>query len=204
MKKSILKYMIGIGVALILVNCGSEERYTPKPRGYPRVVYPEKAYQEFENNDCPFTFEYPVYAEIEQDTAFFESQPASDCWFDVFIPQFDSRLHCSYYPVGGSKSLEQLKFDAFEMADWHNKRANYIDEIRIEMPEKEVYGFAFEIEGPAASSYQFYLTDSTDHFIRGALYFNTKARPDSLAPVIRFVREDVERMITSFDWTQGR
>ena len=185
-----------------MINCGREEQFTPKPRGYPRVVYPEKEYRQFDENYCPFTFEYPAYAEIQQDTAFFESKPANDCWFDVYMAQFDSRIHCSYYPVGASKSLERLKVDAFEMADWHNKRANYIEEIRIEAPERRVFGFAFEIEGPVASSYQFYLTDSLNHFLRGSLYFNTEARPDSLAPVIDFVREDIEHLITSFEWTE--
>jgi gliding motility-associated lipoprotein GldD len=197
-----ITWMMATGIALLLMSCGEEAGFTPKPRGYPRVVYPEKAYQQFEKDYCPFTFSYPVYAQIQRDTAFFESRSANDCWFDIFTPQFDSRVHCSYYPIGASKSLERLKEDAFEMADWHNKRANYIDEIPIEMPEKKVYGIAFEIEGPAASSYQFYLTDSTDHFIRGALYFNTEARPDSLAPVISFVREDVKRLISSFEWRE--
>jgi gliding motility-associated lipoprotein GldD len=198
MTKHIVRFAL---LALLITACGEDVPYTPKPRGYPKVIYPEKAYQAFDADFCHFTFEYPVYAEIEQDTTFFENQPTHPCWFDVYTPAFNSRIHCSYYPVGENKSLERLKQDAFEMADWHNKRANYIDEIRIERPEDEVYGFAFEIEGPAASSFQFYLTDSTRHFLRGALYFQAKAEPDSLAPITRFVKEDVRYLINTFQWT---
>ena len=101
----------------------------------------------------------------------------------------------------GPDKLEELKTDAFELADWHNKRANYIDEMIIQKGNS-VSGFAFLIEGPAASPFQFYLTDSTEHFLRGSLYFNTEARPDSLAPVYEFIEEDLVHMIETFEWTE--
>ena len=187
-------------LCLLMLQC-SEPSFTPKPRAYPRVIYPEKSYQLFDENYCQFTFEYPAYARIQQDTSFFDEEPAHPCWFNLYFPTFDSQLHCSYYEIGRIKTFERLKLDAFEMADWHNKRANYIDEVRIEKPNDEVYGFAFEIQGPAASSFQFYLTDSTDHFLRGSLYFNTRTQPDSLAPVISFIKTDLLRMIETFKWT---
>jgi len=186
---------------LLFVACNNEPVFTPKPRAYPRVIYPEKAYQQFDRDYCEFTFEYPEYAEIEQDTSFFDEEPANPCWFNVYIPAFNSRLHCSYYPIGERKSLEELKQDAFEMVDFHNKKANYIEEMRISR-DNGVSGFAFDIEGPAASPFQFYLTDSTEHFLRGALYFNTQVNPDSLAPVYDFVKEDVLRMIETLEWNQ--
>ena len=194
--------LLAILLLVMPMACHDSQPLTPKPRGYPRVVYPEKAYRSFDADYCSFTFEYPVYAEIQQDTAFFEEEPIHPCWFDIYYPGFNSRVHCSYYDVGRYKSLERLKLDAFEMADWHTKRANYIDEIMIERPEEEVYGFIFEIEGPVASTYQFFLTDSTRHFLRGALYFNARSQPDSLAPIVRFVKEDLEHMIGTFQWVE--
>ena len=188
-------------LALLVAACNSEPVFSPKPRAYPRVIYPEKAYQSFDDHFCNFTFEFPAYAEIEQDTSFFDEKPTHPCWFNIYIPAFDSRLHCSYYPIGKGKSLEDLKQDAFEMVDFHNKKANYIEEIRIGKPNN-VSGFAFDIEGPAASPFQFYLTDSTRHFLRGALYFNTQVNPDSLAPVYEFVKEDLLRMIETFEWNE--
>ncbi len=193
---------ISIGIVLFccfaLVAC-EEAAFTPKPRAYPRVIYPTKTYQAFDTTYCQFSFQYPVYAQIQQDTNFLDENPAHACWFDVYFPDFDGRLHCSYYPITKSNSLEQLKKDAFEMADWHNKKANYIDEMLIQKPNG-VNGFAFLIEGPAASPFQFYLTDSTHHFLRGALYFNTQAKPDSMAPVYAFVKEDILKIIETFEW----
>src|SRR5210317_2296865 len=103
-----------------------EKTYSPKPRAYPKVIYPEKEYQPFKESDCGFTFQFPRYALIQQDTSAAEGRTANSCWFDIFFPDFDSRIHCSYYPVGFPKSLDELKSDAFELMDWHKKKANYI------------------------------------------------------------------------------
>lgn len=173
---------------------------SPKPRSYPKVVYPEKTYQKFDQSFCAFTFEYPAYAQIQQDTLFFEEKPIHPCWFDLYIPDFDSRLHCSYYPVGEGKTFEELAADAFELVDWHKKRASFVEEIPIDIPEKGMAGFVFNIEGPAASPYQFFVSDRKEHFLRGSLYFNTKALPDSLAPIHDFVKQDVRHIIESLEW----
>ena len=196
-----LPFAFALFLTLSLWRCGGPPVPSPKPRGYPRIFFPERQYVGFRAEVCDFRFEYPDYMEVEEDTAFFDEKPLHPCWFNLYYPGFDSRIHFSYYPVGGAKSLEQLTQDAFELMDWHKKRANYINEIPIDHPARKVHGFAFKIEGPAASSFQFYLTDSTRHFLRGALYFNTEARPDSLAPVTAFVQEDIDHILNTFAWS---
>jgi gliding motility-associated lipoprotein GldD len=171
----------------------------PKPRAYPRILYPERGYLTYTSPECPFNFEYPQYADIVRDSAHLNDAHYSDCWFDVFIPAFDCRLYCSYYRIGQGKTLEVLKSDAFEMADWHNKKANYIEEQRIQRGD-DLQGVAFRIEGPAATPFEFYLTDNKSHFFRGALYFNTQINTDSLAPLYNFVLEDIAHLIETFEW----
>ena len=146
-----------LSLSLILLFCFAcqDDGFTPKPRAYPKVEFPAKEYVAFDIDFCSFRFDYPKYTEIQQDTSFFDEKPLHPCWFDIYYPGFDSRIHFSYYPVGQYKSLEELKKDAFEMADWHNKKANYIEEIIIKKPNK-VSGFAFDIEGPVASPFQFF------------------------------------------------
>jgi gliding motility-associated lipoprotein GldD len=190
-----------LAIGLLLGACG-QESYTPKPRSFPRILWPaEQGYQSFAPASCPFTFELPAYTLLQQDTAFFEEQPVHPCWYDVYFPDFDARIHLTYVPMpNGLADLERLRTDAFEMADWHNRRANYIDELLIE--RGPVSGVAFDINGPAASPFQFFLTDSTRHFLRGSLYFNTQARADSLAPVIDFVKQDILHLIETFHWDE--
>lgn len=188
---------------IFFFSCGDEVIFTPKPRGYPRVHYPEKSYQQFDEDYCNFTFEYPEYGVIQQDKDFFEEEPVHPCWFDIYYPAFDSRIYCSYYPITEENSLEKLQLDAFKMADWHLKKATYKEEIPFQK-ENNVKGMIFEVEGPVASHLQFYLTDSLgqEHFLRGALYFNTQARPDSLAPVYDFVKKDVQKILDTFEWME--
>ena len=82
----ILRLMLLLSSCLLLTACLEETVISPKPRGFPRVLYPERGYQEFEQSYCSFTFEYPVYAEIQRDTIYFEEESTNDCWFDVYMP----------------------------------------------------------------------------------------------------------------------
>lgn len=187
-------------IAFWATACG-EDTYTPKPRGFPRVVFPTKEYQAFDKNYCKFGFEYPKYAQIVQDTTYFDDKPINDCWFDIYIPQYEARIHCSYYTIDKVNTLEKMHNDAFVLAGKHNIKADYIDEIPVQKPN-HVSGFVFNIEGAAASPFQFYLTDSTKHFVRGALYCKAAARPDSLQPVFDFVKKDIMHMINTFEWNK--
>ena len=188
-----------LALLLFLLSCGDGEVFTPKPRAFPKIEYPDRSYQKFDANYCQFTFLYPSYATVEQDTSFFDEKPADPCWFNMVMPVFNAKVYCSYYPIEGN--FEKLQNDAFNLASKHNIKADYIDELPIEKPNG-VKGYVFDIEGAVASSFQFYLTDEEKHFLRGSLYFNTQARPDSLAPVLNFVKEDLMQMINTFEWTK--
>lgn len=185
----------------LLFGCGQEELPVPKPRSYPRIDYPSRNPVQLGPEFCPFDFTFPDYATAEQKELFFDEQPANPCWFDLYLAPFDGRIHFSYYPINSQADWEQKRDQAFELAGFHNKRASNIREIRINA-SPELGGMIFDINGPAASPFQFFLTDTTQHFVRGALYFNTQARPDSLRPIIDFVVQDIQGMIESFDWTE--
>ncbi len=187
-------------LVIVFITSCQDTSYTPKPRAYPKVEYPERSYSQFEEPYCSFNFQYPSYTVIQRDTNPLNKSPLYSCWFDLYYPNFDSRIYFTYYPIGVEKSFEELKIDAFEMADWHNKKANYIEEYLIDRPNKNVFGLAFDIDGPAASPFQFFVTDSVQHFLRGSVYFNTKIQADSLAPVINFVRQDALKIIETIEW----
>lgn len=186
-------------IVLTLFSC-QETITLPKPRAYPKIEFPEKKYVPFDENYCHFTFERPSYTLVEQDTAFFDEKPIDPCWFNLYYPDFNCRIYCSYYPISPENPFSKLNKDAFNLAMEHNQKATYIDEVKFEKPNN-VSGFIFDLEGPVATPFQFYMTDSTTHFLRGALYFNTQIRPDSLEPLYDFVKEDVSHMINTFAWT---
>lgn len=187
---------------LFVIFISACESYVPvpKPHTYPRVIYPEKAYKPFDETYCAFTFDQPLYAEIEHDTTFFDEKAKSDCWFNITVKALNAKIFCSYNPIHNRGDFDELVKDAYEMTNKHNVKASYIEELPISRSADHVYGVVFNVQGPAASSYQFFMTDSTKNFVRGALYFNTEARPDSLAPVVEFMREDLDRMVRTLKW----
>jgi gliding motility-associated lipoprotein GldD len=177
---------------LIFASCG--EDYTPKPRGYMRIALPEKSYYSIET-DCPYVFETAGYSTFLPDTGEF----AERCWFDVSYPQFKAKLHFSYKPIQGN--LADYLEDSRMLTNKHISQASNIEELMVVRPEDRVFGTIFEVEGNrAASAVQFHLTDSTDHFLRAALYFNVAPNNDSLAPVIEFLKEDIIRITETLEW----
>lgn len=168
---------------------------------YPRIIYPDYKMIPFKQSYCPFTFEHPDYWLFIKDTSFFGEKPLNECWFNFEMPVFKGTIHCSYYDVSTKEELTKYLKDAFKLAKEHQIKANYIDEIPIVKPN-HVAGMLFNIEGPSASPFQFYLTDSLKHFFRGSLYFNSQPRPDSIMPVNEFVKKDLMGMLNSFEWKQ--
>ena len=185
---------------MLLVACGNPNISTPKPRMYPKVVYPERNAVSFDESYCAMSFEYPDYFAVNKDEYFFDSKPIDPCWFDLQSTALNSQLHCSYIPIEDRSHFDKLVQDAFKMTSKHNQKANYRKEQLIENKEEKVYGLLFEHEGPVASPLQFFVTDSTSNFFRGSLYFRSKVNPDSIAPVYTFVKDDVLKMIESFKW----
>ena len=181
-------------LSLLVISCGSD--YSPKPRGYFKIDLPEKKFQTYQS-DCPFSFEYPVYSTVVTDSA----RNAKPCWKDLVYPGLNGRIHLSYERITSKAQFNQLTEDAHTFVFKHTVKATAIDESIINMPEKNVYGIYYTIDGNAASPVQFFLTDSTSNYIRGALYFNEQPRLDSIQPVLDFVKKDIDVMIRSFKWT---
>ena len=187
--------LVLLGFALAGVAWGCTQPYSPKPRGYFRIELPEKAYHPF-SSGCSFTFDIPAYAKMEPDR-YADAQP---CWMDVLFPQFNARIHLSYMPVTGRDNFNALVEDARTFAFNHTVRATAIDQQRIRHPEADVYGLKYEISGNTASNIQFFVTDSTHHYLRGALYFHEKPRLDSIQPVLDFLKADIDTLIRSLRW----
>ena len=183
-------------IFLIAASCG--ENYVPKPRGYFRIDFPKKEYCKFDTN-FPFTFEYPVYSRIVRDS----SSLAEPYWINIVYPAFHAQLHISYKVISGN--LKNYLEDSRTLVNKHIPKANSISQREYADPVKKVYGLVYNIKGAdAASTYQFYLTDSTSNFLRGALYFDLVPNNDSLSPVIDFLKADIEHMITTFRWKNVR
>jgi len=194
-------FILLVVFAITMVSCDGDRVYTPKPRMFPRVDYPTHAYEPFENADCNFTFSKPTYAEVDSDVDFFGEKRSNLCWFDLDIKQLNTTIHFSYNKIEGDNTLQKLVDDAFRIVEKHNVKAEYRAESPIDN-EYGVQGFRFDIDGPVASPINFFLTDTTQHFVRASLYFNNAVNPDSIAPVLDFVSQDVDKILETFRWKE--
>ena len=187
-------YCFSVVFLLSLLACG-ENISTPKPKGYPRIPFKAKSYKPF-TEACHYEFDVPTYTNVVPDSAY-NTQP---CWYNVLYPDLKGELHISYYDISTPKMFAQMVNDAHELAYKHTVKAEAINEQKISIPSKNVYGLYYSIEGNAASSVQFFLTDSSKHYLRGSLYFLCQPNIDSLAPVINYVQQDINRMIETLHW----
>lgn len=191
--------LIASTLLMCVSGCGEEAARIPKPRAYPRVDFPMRNLVQFQQEDCPLTFQYPDYMQVIRRENFFDEKPAHPCWFDLDAPSLGAKIHCSYSAIESVKSFDGLVTDAFKMADRINQRANYMDEIRLKNAQG-LSGLLMEFSGSAASPLHFYMTDSTSHFLKASLYFQTKVIPDSLAPITEFLKADIAGIINSMQF----
>lgn len=185
--------ILSLFLAVLMVSSCTND-YVPKPRGYFRIDMPAREYKMFDTT-FPYSFEYPAYAIISPDS----SRMAEPYWINLNFVPFHAQLHISYKVVDGN--LAKYLNDAHTLVNKHIPKANAITQRQFVDPAHHVYGLVYDIRGTdAASALQFYLTDSNTRFLRGALYFNLVPNNDSLAPVIDFLKSDIEHMINTFRW----
>lgn len=200
---------------VFFVACNSP--YVSKKRGYYTIDLPRRQYQQFNQPGFPYSFEYPVYATVMQDTTYFDNNPENSYWRNIDFPQFHARIFLSYKEIGG-KAMYKIKqpngqykdsfavnvfdkmvADAFTLTNKNNVVSNSINDSLIHTPNG-IHGVFFKVGGNAATAKQFFLSDTTKNFIRGALYFDVTPNADSLKPVQDFLQVDMEHMINTFKW----
>lgn len=191
--------------------------YVSKKRGYFNIPLPAHSYQKFDKPDFPYSFEYPAYAQIIQDSTYFDATPENPFWINVDFPQFKGRVFLSYKIIGGMakykvkeanglykdssgiNQFERMVNDAFNLTNKNDVAATSIKDSLIHTANG-VTGIFFKVGGNAATAKQFFLSDTTKNFIRGALYFEVTPNVDSLKPVQDFLQVDLEHIINSFQW----
>lgn len=189
------KYIIPLLVALSACT----ETYIPKERGYHKIDLPEHKYVELQHGSHPYSFEHSVYAKVQPHRKSTISEPH---WIDLVYPQFGASIELTYKAVPNAKEFDKMLNDARKLTNKHNIKAYAIDETMIRS-KSGVSATVFELNGEIPSQFQFYATDSSDHFFRGALYFKTSTKNDSLRPVINYLSYDIVHMLNTLSWNDS-
>ena len=185
-------------VILLLAAIACNSTYTVKNKGYFKIDFPKHEYRLFDQPGYPYTFEYPVYANVLKDTTFFEDKPENPYWINIDFPRFNGRMYISYKAVG-KNDYTKLVNDAYNMTYKHSTKATEIVDSPIHTTNG-VGGVFFTVGGNAATAKQFFITDTTRHFLRGALYFDASPNADSLSVVNDFLQDDMKHLINTFRW----
>jgi len=188
------KYLNFLSALFLLLTFSCHEEYIPKPHGYFRISFQEKSYHNLDSSALPYRFDIPAYSKVVPDN----DRLAEPFWVNLIVPAHKAEVNISFKKV--ENNLAKLIEDSRTLAYKHSIKADAINERVFINPEKKVYGTIYMIDGNAASPLQFYLTDSSQNFLRGALYIREVPNIDSLRPVIDFLTPDVIRLIETTEW----
>lgn len=178
---------------LALSACQTE--YSPKPKGYNRLILPPPAYQSTPDT-LPYFFKYSTYADLKKDTSWVREKH----WVEISYPELKATVHVTYKQLENSEELlKEYLNDAYVLTAKHQVKAYAIDESITKTESGKVAVIA-EIDGEVPSQFQFTMTDSSRNFLRAALYFNVKVQNDSLRPAIEYVKKDMMEMINTLSW----
>lgn len=185
------------GIALLAGAVGwwiqPEKVGVPKPLGQIRITLPDTGSTPY-FSPCASAFRVPNHAKIELQRT---QQHELGCWYNIFFPRFNARLHCTEVPV--NEHLPALMKDAEDLVFGHEVAALGIRRQVLDVKGKS--GVLYVLEGPVAAPLQFFVTDSVSHFMRGSLYFNHAPNPDSTAPVLERMEADVRRIMETLVWS---
>lgn len=197
----LFSFLAAVGMGSILLSaCGSGEQtdYVPKPKGYNRIVLPPHEYQSLDNSH-PYTFDYSNEAVILPDTYAL----AEKHWIYIYYPRFKANIQLTYKEVKNNPALlKDFIGDAYKLAGKHQIRATAVQEQTIRTQSGQT-ATLFRLIGDVPSPMQFYTTDSTQHYLRGAIYFPTATKNDSLAPVIDYIQKDALRLLNTLKWKES-
>jgi gliding motility-associated lipoprotein GldD len=183
---------------LILFFSACSQDYIPKPKGYNKISLPEHDYLALPDS-FPYQFQYSKYAEVQIDSSWMREP----YWINIYYPEFLATIQITYKAIDNDKArLQEFLNDSYKLTAKHQVKAYAIEETILQTPQNHT-AIVAELTGEVPTPFQFYSTDSTDHFIRGALYFRTASKNDSLAPVINYIKKDIIYMLNTLSWDEG-
>lgn len=211
-----MKYLVRIMPLvffIVLFSCNSD--FTPRPRSYFDIEVPKKDYQLFNQAGYPYSFEYPVYANISKEV---DSSQNDLYWINIDFKGFNGRIYLSYKDLNGysiykiktasgyrdsavKNTFEGLREEAYKMTFKHTVKSSGIIDSVFRTPNG-LGGVYFYVGGDAATSRQFFMTDTNRHFVRGALYFDASPNADSISVVSNFLDADMKHLISTFRWNK--
>jgi gliding motility-associated lipoprotein GldD len=181
-------------VFLVFTCVACESNWLPKPQGYNRIDLPRHEYLRLEQG-YPYQLDFSSYSKVEADSFNLNEKE----WINLNYKEFGAKVHLTYKKIDQSTDFKTLSNDAFNLTAKHQIKAYGIEEAILLTP-KGYTAVVAELSGEVPTQFQFFVTDSTSNFLRGAVYFNTALKNDSLAPIIEYIKIDMAHLINSVNF----
>ena len=179
---------------LVLLCLACESNWLPKPPGYNRIELPRHEYQRLEQG-YPYQLDFSTHSRVEADSFNLGEKE----WINLNYKEFGAKVHLTYKKIDQSTDFKTLSNDAFNLTAKPHIKAYGIEEAILLTPNGYVAVVA-ELSGEVPTQFQFFVTDSTSNFLRGAVYFNSALKNDSLAPIIEYIKLDMAHLINSVNF----
>jgi gliding motility-associated lipoprotein GldD len=179
---------------VLCISCGSDP--VPKPKAFLRLEYPKPKYKEVKT-DLPFTFEKNNLSNNLGAIKF--SRDNKIIGLEITYPSLKGTIHLTYKKIDET-SLQRHTIDVQNITQSHAIKADAITAQPFANFEHSVYGVLYEVSGNVASQSQFYVTDSINHFLTGALYFYIKPNYDSILPAVNYIKKDIQHIMETLKW----
>jgi len=187
-QRNSLTILLVIFILLTLSSCNNTE-ILPKPKAFLNLTYKKAPYTTI-NSNCPYTFE------ISTDV---KHHFTEKCWVNLNYPKLKASVNITYRKI--ENNFKELLRESEKLTYNHAIKADLISApILYDNLERKTYGSLSEITGNAASPLQFHITDSTNHFITGAVYFKVQPNYDSILPAIKYIEKDIKHIMETIVW----
>ena len=183
-----MKHSVFLLVCIIGLATACKDEVLPKPKAFLRLEYNQAEYAQTDLG-CTYVFDKNLAANIQEN---------KDCSLILDYPNMKGSIYLTYKPV--ENNLDTLLIDAQRLSYEHVVKADNILEQPFVNDTDQAYGMFYEVSGNAASQSQFYVTDSTRHFVTGSLYFYAKPNYDSILPAAVYLQKDIRRLMESIRW----
>lgn len=175
-------------ISLVVTSCNNTEAL-PKPKAFLSLTYTDATYSPVYSS-CPYTFEISTRAKH----SFNEK-----CWVNLSYPKLKASVNITYRKI--ENNFNELLRESEKLTYNHAIKADLISAPSLyDNFEKKTYGSLSEVTGNAASPLQFHITDSTQHFITGAVYFKVQPNYDSILPAIKYIEKDIKHIMETIVW----
>ena len=145
---------------LFLFSC-DEINYLPKEKGFLRLEFEKPTYDTFSNESSGLNFIY--------NDAYSTFEIVSDEKIVLGYKDIKIRIVLSDVELENLSSFEESIKNFYMFLEPHRKKSNQISIKEFTSADNNRFAKVFEMRGPVASPLQFYVTDSTNHFLFGSM-----------------------------------